>query len=358
MFSEKKYPDYLSPEELDGYLCRGWYRMGQSIFTTHFLYFESQILNAIWIRLDLQDYTFSKSTRKNLRNCLNQFEVTYQPFEFNKEKENLYQIYRQDFPGLISPTLRESLYEVYDVNVFNSWELTIRDQGKLIAFSVFDLGEKSLASIVGVYHPAYKKYSLGLSTLLLEVKFGIENGFQWFYPGYIVPGNSRFDYKLRIGQTQAYDIYTHSWLPTSIVLSQTLPLEKLQEKILQLSHFFSELGVQHKVVLNMLPEANFYASEEMTFIDDPCYIFLYDMASELENSSVITYNLSKDTYDLYRCTPLKGWNDNYWLVVLSKDQILVYIAALLIREKHTGSAKSRAEIFHLSLAEQSFRSGE
>ena len=60
-FAEKHYPELLLPEELDAYLARGWYRMGQSIFTTHFLCFGEQFYSAVWVRLQLNDHSFSKS---------------------------------------------------------------------------------------------------------------------------------------------------------------------------------------------------------------------------------------------------------------------------------------------------------
>jgi arginine-tRNA-protein transferase len=43
MFADKHYPENLNLWELDQYLEKGWYRMGQVIFTTHFLFFGSNV---------------------------------------------------------------------------------------------------------------------------------------------------------------------------------------------------------------------------------------------------------------------------------------------------------------------------
>ena len=43
--------DSLNGEELDKYLERGWFRMGQTIFTTNFLKFNGLIYSVIWLRI-------------------------------------------------------------------------------------------------------------------------------------------------------------------------------------------------------------------------------------------------------------------------------------------------------------------
>ncbi|MEL7160133.1 MAG: arginine-tRNA-protein transferase, partial [Bacteroidota bacterium] len=66
-YADKNTPFVLSPESLDWYLGKGWYRMGANIFTTHFLFFNDRPYSAIWIRVDLQNFRFSKSQRKLMR---------------------------------------------------------------------------------------------------------------------------------------------------------------------------------------------------------------------------------------------------------------------------------------------------
>ena len=60
------------------------------------------------------------------------------------------------------------------------------------------------------YHPDYKKYSLGKYLMLLKINHAKAMGKEWYYPGYIVPGNRRFDYKLFIGIEIA-----EIWVPES-----------------------------------------------------------------------------------------------------------------------------------------------
>ena len=121
MFAEKHYPDMIAPEELDTYLAKGWYRMGQTIFTTHFLCFGSQFYSAIWIRLDLQDYKFRKSLRKLLRKNDAFLRTAYGEAQITPQREALYQKYKREFPGVIAPSLLAKLLVTHFIQFVKTW---------------------------------------------------------------------------------------------------------------------------------------------------------------------------------------------------------------------------------------------
>ena len=87
MFADKHYPENLNLWELDQYLEKGWYRMGQVIFTTHFLFFGSNVYSALWIRLPLLNYQFKGTNRKLLNKITSQFNIIVRPAEINDEKD-------------------------------------------------------------------------------------------------------------------------------------------------------------------------------------------------------------------------------------------------------------------------------
>ena len=64
MFTEIHFPIEILPKELDNYLARGWFRMGQMIFTCHVLCFKDQVYSTVWIRLELDSYYFEKKHAK------------------------------------------------------------------------------------------------------------------------------------------------------------------------------------------------------------------------------------------------------------------------------------------------------
>ena len=98
--------------------------------------------------------------------------------------------------------------------------------GQLIAYSYFDLGSNSAASIIGIYDPKLATFSLGYYTMLLEMQYCIEQGIRYYYPGYLVPGYDRFDYKLRLGPMQYYELRSDDWQPYSEEIREHGPVER------------------------------------------------------------------------------------------------------------------------------------
>ena len=214
-YVDKNAPFVLSPESLDWYLSRGWYRMGGHIFTTHFLFFQNRPFSAIWIRQHLETHSFSRSQRKLMRKNAKLFDVAYGPRKIDAEREELFTRYSANFDGRLSPTISDSLEDYgEEPGLFNTWEVTIRDKvsGKLVGVSYFDLGAGAAASILGIYDPLLSSFSLGYYTMLLEMEYCRSHGLSHYYPGYVVPGYQRFDYKLRLGGNEYFDIRSEQWI--------------------------------------------------------------------------------------------------------------------------------------------------
>ena len=275
IFAAKHYPDMIPGTELDKYLSRGWYRMGQTIFTTHFLCFGDQFFSAIWIRLPLKNYQFSKSLRKLFRKIIIKYRVEYRPALITHKKEKLYQKYKRHFPGQLAATLNDSLHDGEAGNIFNTLETAVYDGNRLIALSFFDLGERTMASIQGIYDPDYQKDSLGLFTMLLEIDYGLHHQLDFFYPGYVVPGNSRFDYKLRIGKTCEYfNLKDQNWQPWSSLNDHDVPLEQMKLKMTNLQLALANEGISSSLKYYPLFEANLFGYWRVPFFDYPLFLLI------------------------------------------------------------------------------------
>ena len=81
--------------------------------------------------------------------------------------------------------------------------MCIYDGDKLIAVSYFDLGEQSMASLLGLYDHAYNKLSLGTYTMLKEPNTA-DAPAEWFTPG--TSSTSPIDYKLKLGPMEHYTV--------------------------------------------------------------------------------------------------------------------------------------------------------
>ncbi|MEO7265222.1 MAG: GNAT family N-acetyltransferase [Ferruginibacter sp.] len=208
------YPPRLFGKELDDFLSIGFYRMGQGIFSTHYLIVNDQVHEVNWLRYHIPGFIFSKSANK-INRINRQFSTSIKPLLITDEIETLYSLYKTaiDFDPAIS--VSSWLMEEQDINVYDTRMMEVRDGSRLIAVGIFDKGESSIAGIMNFYDPAYKKYSLGKYLMLQKVKYASDENMEWYYPGYIVIGYPKFDYKLFMGHTFAsiYQPGKNAWIP-------------------------------------------------------------------------------------------------------------------------------------------------
>jgi leucyl-tRNA---protein transferase len=202
-----EYPKSISPQELDNYLEIGWYRMGQAIFTTDRIKDSFDEYPVFWLRIHLPELRTSK-THEKIYKANKHFNVTIKPLEITEEMENLNEQYWLS-TIIGSPFLKDSLLEGAENSIYSSYAIEIRDGERLIAVGIFDDGLTSIAGIINFYDLGYKKYSLGKYLMLLKAQYAISKGKTWYYPGYIILGYPKFDYKLFVDK-DASEIYMRS----------------------------------------------------------------------------------------------------------------------------------------------------
>ena len=300
MHIEMHHPKRIEPKTLDRYLEQGWYRMVQSIFTCRFVMMGGDLHSALWTRLDLSDYRFRKSLRKLMRRNARQFEITCEPATLDAESEALFQRYRTSFRGELSESLRDSLYGDSGRAVYNTWRFSIRDGGRLVALSFFDLGQDSMLSVMGIYDPDYSQHSLGFTTMLLEIEYGIKAGLRYFYPGYVSPGYPVFDYKLRVGNVEWYEPEQDRWLPWSDVREAELPAACIKTALAEVQSELHELGVENR--LRMYPPYRVASLDRRLdlCLKQPLFV---ECHPERQDSfcMLITYDFLSENYRLELC---------------------------------------------------------
>ncbi len=295
MFTEIHYPQEIFPEELDDYLAKGWFRMGQTIFTCRFITFEDALFTTVWLRLTLDGFQFSKSQRKLMRKNQSQFTVISRKAIFNKEKETLYKIHRKRFSGHVAKTLRSSLFGDTSFNIYDTYEIAIYDGEQLVGCSFFDRGEKTLASIMGMFHPDYNKYSLGYYTMLEEMAYGLQHNYREYYPGYVVPGYGKFDYKLRIGSTDYYYEETNSWLPYKDLDHQSLLSNQIYYQLASVQVELKAKGIPHQQWLYPLFDKDLYGYPNEQFLRTPVFLSCFPKNIK-KGMLVIVYDLYKKSF--------------------------------------------------------------
>lgn len=66
---------------------------------------------------------------------------------------------------------------------------------KLVAVSILDLGEKAVSSVYHYFDPDFSDYSLGVYSVLREIEWCKERGFDWYYLGFFVAECDHLNYK-------------------------------------------------------------------------------------------------------------------------------------------------------------------
>lgn len=299
MYTELHTPLFIPPRELDNYLDKGWFRMGQMIFTCHILCFNNDVYSTVWMRLDLENFSFKKRMRKILNRNDRRFRVEIGEPYFEGDRQVLYEKHKQRFEGYIPNTLRESLFGLEEDNIFNTQEIAVYDGDQLVAISYFDIGSESMASIMGLFDPDYEKYSLGMYTMIKEVEFGMNNKLKYYYPGYVVPGYKKFDYKLRIGDMDFYDVPSNSWKPFDQLREHNLPSILIYKKLKELAEDFEEKGLNYKQLTYPFFDKEFYGNQTEELLQSPL-ILDCRIVNEENAFYFVEYNLHEKKYHLYK----------------------------------------------------------
>lgn len=190
--------------------------MNQTIFTTTHL-IADDVYRVHWLRFPLLEIRDGASHRR-IRKRARSFKVTIENFtSIRLDHEELYSQYRGsiEFNGPLS--IQQCLCDDEDArrNLFGTQCISVFDEGKLIAGGYFDLGDRSAASILHFFDPAYKRYSPGRYLMLLTVDYLKTCGYEFYYPGYVIAGNPKMDYKLFLGKgaAQYFDPEIGTWMP-------------------------------------------------------------------------------------------------------------------------------------------------
>jgi arginine-tRNA-protein transferase len=199
-------PQSITPAGLDHALALGWYRMHQGIFTCSHVNLGN-LYRVHWLRYRLHDIQ-EKASHRRIRKINQPFTFSIEDFKppaIRPDHMELHQCYRAfiDFDGANSIT--ESLLgDDFDgSNIFNTKCISVFDRGKLIAGGYFDIGLQAGTSILHFYDPAYSRFSLGKFLILITLDYLKTQGHTLYYPGYVIQGFSKMNYKLFLGKKAA-----------------------------------------------------------------------------------------------------------------------------------------------------------
>jgi len=141
------------------------------------------------------------------------------PFAHKAELDALYEKYLRsvDFDGYSS--IEKATYCENGLNIYKTKAIIIKEGDRIISCGIFHRGLTSVASILHFYDPEYYRFSPGKYLILKTLDFCRKQGIEWYYPGYVIQGNPKMNYKLFLGREVAQYYYPEphplsgSWLP-------------------------------------------------------------------------------------------------------------------------------------------------
>ncbi len=231
-FYARFHVDKLSPQEMDEALAAGYFRNGLEFCSISARHINLQWVSSVMLRLPIEGYLFKKKHRKILKSNDLRFTHEVKPFVLTAEKEALWQRFKTNVHkwGLVAQ-LERHLLRGNPADNYRMFDLCVYDQGKLVAFTAFDLGANSIASLEAAYDPDYASYSLGFYTMLLEIQYCQQQKLTFYYPGFYPRDISMFNYKLRPGGMTFFRLKTQEWLPIGELTNDDWLFEEILERL-------------------------------------------------------------------------------------------------------------------------------
>ena len=178
-------------------------------------------------------------------------------------------------------------------------EIAVYDGAELIAASYIDVGDRSMASILCIYSQKYKKYSLGIYTMLLEIDLAKRLGLDYYYPGYVLDQPSAFDYKLLLGPCE--------WLTGQQMWSQNTrdadpgKGEMIRQKLAVAETILRASGHSPKRVIYPYYTLGHLLLERPDLVRVPSYLLIETSVGAL----AVSFDLQMDSYICFDLHPAR-----------------------------------------------------
>lgn len=200
---------HVSSQDLDRLLADGWRHFGTQFFRYSIGISEFELRLVIPLRVRLRDFSISKSQRRVL-NRNSDVVIEIGSIDITQEACALFERHKQRFKFGIPDSIYDFLSQEPASSPCEALQLSVRLDGRLIAVSFFDVGDRTVSALYAMFDPDLGRRSLGILTMLREIEFALDSGKEFYYQGYSYEGPSFYDYKKRFRGSEAFD-WRGSW---------------------------------------------------------------------------------------------------------------------------------------------------
>ena len=156
--------------------------------------------------------------------------IVTRPLRITPAKEDLYLAHHLSRFGCEPRELLNKRYEYIVHHPARLMETCYFLGSALIAFSIFEEGDYSLWSNIGVWSPAHPERSLGTLTILKEIEHARARGDVFYYMGTYWPGHPSYEYKTRFRALELYDWDDRRWRPFGHPITKAMLTERLRRR--------------------------------------------------------------------------------------------------------------------------------
>lgn len=185
----------ISHPQTDLRLMHGYRRTGEFLYQTNCPNCKA----CESIRVDVEAFEFSRNARRVLKRGDKKFEQTIGELQADPERIDLFNTHRRA-RGLAKRDTDIDIEEYtwgFVRSCLDSFEITYRYEGKLVAVAICDIGKFSLSAVYTYYDPNFPKDSIGTYSVLKQIQLCSTRRIEHLYLGYYVEGSPHMVYKSR-----------------------------------------------------------------------------------------------------------------------------------------------------------------
>lgn len=189
---------------MDELWAGAWWFLGTTFFRQSLLPWNGRMEPLQHLRIRMNRFVLSASQGRVLRRN-RELRLHVRPAEITEVQRELFDRHKQRFEDGIPDSLDDFLGPCPATNPVPILEFAVFLGRRLVAASYLARGEDSVASLYGIFDPEEADRSLGTLTMLLELSFARQRGYEFYYPGYSLQNPSPMDYKKRFHGLEAYE---------------------------------------------------------------------------------------------------------------------------------------------------------
>lgn len=211
VIDEQHYEMEFYELDIDDYWARAWVINDEGFSRNDSDVYNDREYRVFPTRYRLKDFVFTKSLRRIL-NKNRDLKTVIREFRPTEGKDDLITHHRQTRFKSESPrhSLRNS-YQYLKYSNIDLMETCVFKDEKLVACSIFFVSERSVVSSIGFWDPSEISRSLGILTVLLEIRYALETGKEFYYLGDFIRQDPNYQYKTRFPALELWDWDNERW---------------------------------------------------------------------------------------------------------------------------------------------------